>query len=84
MTTPIQALRDLKITRRKLGPTQWGLFDEHGVELGRYGGREGARWAQRTELVDGEPVEVENVTEDSPLSALTVLGLLVQAIRKVT
>lgn len=77
-------LAALKITRRKLGPSQWGLYDEAGVELGRYGGREGHRWAQRTELVDGELVEVENVTDDSPLSALTVLGLLVQAIRKAT
>jgi hypothetical protein len=70
------------VKRRKLGPVAWAIVDDDGTELGRYGGRDGARWAQRLELVDGELVEVETVTEDSPLSAGTVRSLLESAIRR--
>lgn len=46
----------------------WILLDDDGAEVGRIGGREGHRWGQ---LADGVMV-----TEDSPVSAKAVEGLV--------
>jgi hypothetical protein len=59
----------MKITTKRLAPLSAQVFVD-GVPVGRYGGRDGCKWAQ---LEDGTMV-----VEDSQLSIRTIKGLIVQ------
>lgn len=72
VATPTERIAAAGLTRHRLGPVCWVLTREDGTEVGRYGGRAGYRWAC---LADGT-----RVTDLSPCSAGTVLGLLLAAI----
>lgn len=63
------------VKRKRLGNGgQWAVIVD-GVEVGRYGGREGHRWAQ---AADGSML-----SEDSPCSATVMFGLVVGAAAEV-
>ncbi len=59
----------MKITTKRLAPLSAQVLLD-GVPIGRYGGRDGCKWAQ---LEDGTMV-----VEDCQLSIHTIKGLIVQ------
>lgn len=62
-----------EVTKKKVGKNAWDVYVD-GVLVGRIGGREGARWSH---LPDGTLV-----SEDSPCSRSTVLGVLISEARE--
>ena len=57
------------ITKRKIGPSRFEVIDKRtGEVLGRYGGRDGSRWA--------ETASSKIITEDSPVSVGVLVGLI--------
>ena len=63
----------MKITTKRLAPLAAQVLLD-GVPIGRYGGRDGYKWAQ---LEDGTMV-----VEDCQLSIRTIKGLIVQDYKK--
>jgi hypothetical protein len=68
------------VTRKKLGPSTWAvLFD--GVEVGRYGGRVGHKWARLTRKGVVGDVVVMDIAEDHPGSARLMFERVVSEAR---
>ena len=56
--------------KRKVGPSAYEVSDKTtGVVLGRYGGRDGCKWA--------DDAEGNTITEDTSVSVATLVGLIV-------
>jgi len=57
------------ITKRKIGPSSFEVIDKRtGKVLGRYGGRDGCKWA--------ETANGKLIAEDSPVSVGVLVGLI--------
>jgi hypothetical protein len=57
------------ITKRKIGPSSFEVIDKRtGEVLGRYGGRDGSKWA--------ETASGKLLAEDSPVSVGVLVGLI--------
>jgi hypothetical protein len=57
------------ITKRKIGPSSFEVINKRtGEVLGRYGGRDGSKWA---ETANGKVL-----AEDSPVSVGVLVGLI--------
>jgi len=57
------------LTKRKIGPSSFEVIDKRtGKVLGRYGGRDGSKWA--------ETASGKLITEDSPVSVGVLIGLI--------
>jgi hypothetical protein len=57
------------ITKRKIGPSSFEVIDKRtGEVLGRYGGRDGSKWA--------ETASGKLIAEDSPVSVGVLVGLI--------
>jgi hypothetical protein len=57
------------ITKRKISPSSFEVIDKRtGEVLGRYGGRDGSKWA--------ETASGKIITEDSPVSVGVLVGLI--------
>ena len=63
------------ITKRKIGPLSFEVISKRtGKVLGRYGGRDGSKWAQTASGKD--------IAEDSPVSVGVLIGLIVYEARE--
>jgi hypothetical protein len=57
------------ITKRKIGPSSFEVINKQtGEVLGRYGGRDGSKWA--------ETASGKIIAEDSPVSVGVLVGLI--------
>jgi hypothetical protein len=57
------------ITKRKIGPSSFEVINKQtGKVLGRYGGRDGSKWA--------ETASGKVIAEDSPVSVGVLVGLI--------
>jgi hypothetical protein len=57
------------ITKRKIGPSSFEVINKRtGEVLGRYGGRDGSKWA--------ETASGKVIAEDSPVSVGVLVGLI--------
>jgi|LakMenEpi03Aug12_release.lakeMendotaPanAssembly.Ray.scaffolds.fasta_scaffold3786416_1 hypothetical protein len=58
-----------RITKRKIGPSSFEVISKRtGKVLGRYGGRDGSKWA--------ETACGKLIAEDSPVSVGVLIGLI--------
>jgi hypothetical protein len=58
------------ITKRKIAPSSFEVIDKRtGEVLGRYGGKDGSKWA--------ETASGKIITEDSPVSVGVLVGLII-------
>jgi hypothetical protein len=63
------------ITKRKIGPSSFEVINKRtGEVLGRYGGRDGSKWA--------ETATGKVIAEDSPVSVGVLVGLIVAQARE--
>jgi hypothetical protein len=59
-----------RITKRKIGPSSFEVISKQtGKVLGRYGGRDGSKWA--------ETASGKLITEGSPVSVGVLTGLII-------
>jgi len=62
-------MKTQNITKRKIGPSSFEVIDKRtGEVLGRYGGRDGSKWA--------ETASGKLIAEDSPVSVGVLVGLI--------
>ena len=63
--------------KRKVGPSAYEVADKTtGIVMGRYGGRDGCKWA--------DDAEGNTITEDTSVSVGTLVSLIVDANSKET
>jgi hypothetical protein len=63
-------MKTQNITKRKIAPSSFEVIDKQtGKALGRYGGRDGCKWA--------ETASGKLITEDSAVSVGVLVGLIV-------
>jgi hypothetical protein len=61
----------MKITKKRLAPGQFAVIRD-GIEIGRYGGRAGSKWAESQGKI---------LTEDSPVSVGVLVSMIVNYAR---